>query len=228
MTTSYAHTERLLRGLPLLNTLSDEEWQRLNDLAEHQTVRRQEFIYRRGQPTDTLYFLLEGTVKIGTITDDGREVIKHLLHPVVLFGEGGLFGESTRDEFAMAQQSEVHLLRLPTSGFRHLVRGNHQLSMQLLQWIAERLRHTENRLEALISKDARQRIIDFLVEAANRRGKRVGFETLIRHTLTQQEIANITGTSRQTVTSVLNDLRKSNLIHFNRRSILIRDLNKLC
>ena len=76
-------------------------------------------------------------------------------------------------------------------------------------------------------KDARERIIDFLKDSAKKQGKRVGFETLIRHCYTQQDIANITGTSRQTVTSVMNDLKKSNLIYFNRRSILIRDMAKL-
>jgi len=83
-------------------------------------------------------------------------------------------------------------------------------------------------LESLIFKDARARIIDFLKDAADRHGRRIGIdELLVKHSLTQQDIANITGTSRQTVTSVLNDLKKLNLIHFTRRSFLIRDLAKL-
>ena len=73
----------------------------------------------------------------------------------------------------------------------------------------------------------RARIIDFIKESAEKRGRRVGFEMLFKHCLTQQDIANITGTSRQTVTSVLNDLKRSDLIYFNRRSILIRDIAKL-
>ncbi|MCB0680661.1 MAG: winged helix-turn-helix domain-containing protein, partial [Saprospiraceae bacterium] len=64
-------------------------------------------------------------------------------------------------------------------------------------------------------------------DTARQRGRKVGFETLLKHCLTQQDIANITGTSRQTVTSVLNELKKENLIYFNRRSILIRDLGRL-
>ncbi|MFT5763438.1 MAG: CRP/FNR family cyclic AMP-dependent transcriptional regulator, partial [Saprospiraceae bacterium] len=84
-----------------------------------------------------------------------------------------------------------------------------------------------NRLESLIFKDARTRIIEFLKDSAEKRGRRVGYEMLLKHSLTQQDIANLTGTSRQTVTSVLNELRKSDLIYFNRRSILIRDMAKL-
>ncbi len=166
-------------------------------------------------------------MKIGTGSDEDREVIKQILHPVAVFGELGLVGERKRKDFAVAMHEEVHLLSLPVDQFQQFMLHNHQLSIQLLQWIGSRLRRTESRLESLIFKDARERIIDFLKDSARKRGKRIGYETLIRHSLTQQDIANITGTSRQTVTSVLNDLRKSNLIYFNRRSILIRDMTKL-
>jgi CRP-like cAMP-binding protein len=73
----------------------------------------------------------------------------------------------------------------------------------------------------------RTRIVEFLKENADSRGRQVGLETMIKHSLTQQDIANLVGASRQTVAAILNELRKSNLIHFNRNTILIRDLDKL-
>ena len=105
--------------------------------------------------------------------------------------------------------------------------NNQRLLFSCLQHITQRLQKVEERLAKLVLKDARERIIEFLVDTAGKEGRRVGYETLVKHHLTQQDIANITGTSRQTVTSVFNDLRKSNLIYFNRNSILIRDLEKL-
>ena len=99
--------------------------------------------------------------------------------------------------------------------------------MKVMQIVGNRLMKAETRLEALIFKDARARIIDFLKDSVIRRGRKVGYEMLLKHCLTQQDIANITGTSRQTVTSVLNELRKENLIYFNRRTILIRDMERL-
>jgi CRP-like cAMP-binding protein len=89
------------------------------------------------------------------------------------------------------------------------------------------LANAENKLESLIFKDARTRIVEFIRETVNTRGQRVGYEMLLRHSLTHQDIANITCTSRQTVTLVLNDLRKSDLIYFNRGKILVRDMAKL-
>lgn len=190
-------------------------------------IPKQHRIYDAGELSDTLFILNRGTVKIGRHSKEGREVIKQIVHPVSLFGEMGLVGERTRQNFATAMNKEVVLYALSIREIQALLQNNSQLAVEMLQYFGNRLRRTENRLESLIFKDARERIIDFLKDAARKRGERVGYETLIRHSLTQQDIANITGTSRQTVTSVLNDLRKSNLIYFNRRSILIRDLAKL-
>ena len=90
-----------------------------------------------------------------------------------------------------------------------------------------RLMRAENKLESLIFKDARTRIIDFIKDSVNLRGRRVGYEMLLKHSLTHQDIANITCTSRQTVTLVLNELKKSDLIYFNRGKILVRDMARL-
>ena len=90
-----------------------------------------------------------------------------------------------------------------------------------------RLMKAENKLESLIFKDARTRIIDFIKESVNKRGHRIGYEMLLKHSLTHQDIANITCTSRQTVTLVLNELRQSDLIYFNRGKILVRDMARL-
>ena len=85
----------------------------------------------------------------------------------------------------------------------------------------------ERKIESLVFKDARTRIVDFLREMAEEKGQKVGFEMMIKNHLTHKDIASLTGTSRQTVTTVMNELREKNLINFDRRRILIRDLEKL-
>ena len=170
---------------------------------------------------------MKGIVKVGSVSDDGREVIKSILHPMAMFGELSLVGEKHRQDFAVAMNEEVHIFVLKTRDFQRLIAANQRLCVSLMNYIGKRLREVESKLEDLVFKDARARIIDFIKESANKRGRKVGFEMLFKHCLTQQDIANITGTSRQTVTSVLNDLKRSDLIYFNRRSILIRDIAKL-
>ncbi|MBR9919446.1 MAG: Crp/Fnr family transcriptional regulator [Bacteroidetes bacterium] len=216
-----------LRQFPLFQILNEEEFQEITDKAEYKVYPKYGHIYFADESSDQIFFLLKGVVKVGTHSDEGREVIKTIMHPTAMFGELGLVGEDIRPEFARAMNQEVHCYSVPVLAFRQLMRSNFDLCQRVLSLVGSRLRNTEDRLEALIFKDARTRIIDFLKDCANKRGRKVGFEMLFKHCLTQQDIANLTGTSRQTVTSVLNELRKENLIYFNRRSILIRDMARL-
>lgn len=218
---------QFLGSLPPLTSLDTEELQQLASTAQHRRVSKFHFIFMPDEPADHLFFLIRGRIKLGTYAYDGREVIKEILQPMALFGDLSLAGELKRSEFAQAMHDEVEYLAVRVADFQALMQQNQRLVFACLHHLSQRLQRVEERLASLVLKDARERIIDFLVDTAGKEGRRVGYETLVKHYLTQQEIANLTGTSRQTVTSVLNDLRKSNLIYFNRNSILIRDLEKL-
>lgn len=225
-----AKTEKaaeILRQFPLFEGLDEEHILGLAELVQHHRIMKNSSIYKEGSRPGQVYFLVKGMVKIGTHSGDGREVLKHILHPLSLFGELSLAGEQQRQDFAASMNMEAGLLSLRVEDIQAFMKADHRLAIRILNFIGRRLQKAESRLESLIFKDARERIIEFLKESADRHGKRIGYEMLIKHCLTQQDIANITGTSRQTVTSVLNDLKRSNLIHFNRRSILIRDMGKL-
>ncbi len=219
--------KKILDNFPLFEILSESEKELLYSMVEYRVKPKYSYIYMPDEMSHAIFFLIKGTIKIGTHSSDGKEVIKAILHPLAMFGEMSIVGEEKRQDFARAMNGEVQYFTLKVEDFHKLMKTNHNLSLKVLSLIGERLRKAENRLEALVFKDARTRIIDFLRDNAERRGRRVGYEMLFKHSLTQQDIANITGTSRQTVTSVLNELRKENLIYFNRKSILIRDMTKL-
>ena len=215
------------KQFPLFSVLNEDEMNQLFNIVEFRKVKKYDYIYKIGDPSKEVFFLVKGIVKIGRHSDDGREVIKNILHPMAMFGELPLMGEKTRQDYAISMNEDVHVYTLKVTEFQRLIATNHQLCIAIMNYVGNRLREVENRLEDLVFKDARARIIDFIKESAEKRGRRVGFEMLFKHCLTQQDIANITGTSRQTVTSVLNELKRSDLIYFNRRSILIRDMAKL-
>ena len=227
MNTRKENAAAVFKHFPLFEGFEEEQLQELATYAQFQRVGKHSSIYKEGTRSGRIYFLTKGIVKIGMHSGDGREVIKHVLHPMALFGELSLAGEQERQDFAASMNQEVLLLSLKVADLQRFMKTDHRLAIRVLNFIGSRLQKAENRLESLIFKDARERIIEFLKDSANKHGKRIGYEMLIKHCLTQQDIANITGTSRQTVTSVLNDLKKSNLIHFNRRSILIRDMGRL-
>jgi CRP-like cAMP-binding protein len=216
-----------LNQFPLFEALSADELKRLSEMMEMKVKPRYSFIYMPGDPSDVIYFLARGTVKIGTHSVDGKEVIKSLIHPMAMFGELGLIGESERQDFAQALKEDVNLYVLKVEDFKKIMRQNFDLCNKIISLFGSRLVRAESKLESLIFKDARTRIIDFIKDAVHQRGRRVGYEMLLKHSLTHQDIANITCTSRQTVTLVLNELKKSDLIYFNRGKILVRDMAKL-
>lgn len=216
-----------LEQFPLFNVLDRATLSQIAEKVTFKAIDRFDFIYMPDQKSNTIYFLVKGNVKIGTHFKDGKEVIKSILHPNAMFGEHGLIGEEVRQDFAQAMNQQVHLCILRVDDFKKMMENNHRLCLNIIQILGTRLQETESRLESLIFKDARTRIIDFLKETVRNRGRRIGYEMLLKHSMTQQDIANLTGTSRQTVTSVLNELRNANLIYFNRKKILIRDMANL-
>jgi CRP-like cAMP-binding protein len=218
----------ILESIPFFNVLDREETEILAHHMEYNSAPKNSNIYSEGDTPDFFYILSEGSVKIGSHHEDGREIIKQVLHPRMVFGEMALIQQRVpHHNFATSLSSMTSYYRIGVDRFRLMMDQNPQLSMSVISMIGYKLLQTENQLESLIFKDARGRIIDFIVENAHQCGKQVGLETLLKHSLTQQDIANYTGTSRQTVTAVLNDLRKTNKIYFTRNSILIRDISAL-
>lgn len=216
-----------ISAFPLFDCLDPAEKTMLESMVECKVKQKYSFIYLPDEPSDTIFFLARGSVKTATHSADGKEVIKSIFHPLAMFGELGIVGEAARTDLAQCLREEVHLYLLSVDDMKLLMQRNFALCDRVLSLFGSRLIQAENKLESLIFKDARSRIIDFIKEAIARDGTKVGYEMLLRHSLTHQDIANITCTSRQTVTLVLNELKKSDLIYFNRGKILVRDMEKL-
>ncbi len=188
--------------------------------------KKAEFIYFPEQKSKYVYLIAEGRIKIGTYSQEGKETIKAVLSKGEIFGELALVGEETRTDFAQAMDA-VSICPLTLEDMEELMKRNKTLSLKITKLIGLRLLKAERRIESLIFKDARTRIIDYLVDQAIERGQKIGFETLVKNFLTHNDIAKLTATSRQTVTTILNDLRDKNLLTFDRKRLLIRDLDKL-
>lgn len=189
--------------------------------------QKDDFIYFPEEAADTIYMIAEGRVKIGHYLDDGKEVISTILGHGEIFGELALAGELKRKEFAQVMDDKTSVCPLSLGNLKALMYDNQELSFKMLKLIGLRLMKLERKIELLVFKDARTRIIEFLKDSAAWKGKKVGFETMIPTRLTHKDIAALTGTSRQTVTTILNELKDQNLINFDRKKILIRDLETL-
>ncbi len=211
----------------LFNIMCPHKTAAMADAHEFIKYRKNQFIYFPNDKARHIFMIAEGRVRIGSYLDDGKEIIKAILTTGEIFGELVLAGEDTRNDFAQAMDDDTMVCPISIDEMKELMADNKELSLKIYKLIGLRIRKLERKIESLVFKDARTRIIEFLKEAAAWKGKKVGFETMIPTKLTHKDIANLTGTSRQTVTTILNELKDKNLIYFDRRKILIRDLEKL-
>lgn len=189
--------------------------------------KKDEFIYFPDETATHIYMIVSGRVRLGHYQEDGKEIVTAILTNGEIFGELAMAGEETRKDFAQAMDANTTICPLSIEDLKDLMKEDRELSFKILKLIGLRLMKLERKLELLVFKDARTRIVEFLKDTAAWKGKKVGFETMIPTRLTHKDIAALTGTSRQTVTTILNDMKEKNLINFDRKKILIRDLEAL-
>lgn len=205
------------------NKLGDE---RVMGKHLSKTYKKGESVYVPKDLSDRIFFINEGRVRVFVMNEDGKEITKAILGRGEVFGELVLLGESSRHDHAVALE-DTSVCVVTKDELHDLMRDRSELNLFFMRMFAARQLDMERRLESLIFKDSRSRIIEFLVNLVKSKGQKVGFEWLVRSFVTHQEIANFTATSRQTVTTTLNDLRYKKLLTFNRSRLLVRDLEKL-
>ena len=210
----------------LFNVLCPHKTKDLEEKHDMNHYKKEQFIYFPEDNSKYIYMIAEGRVKIGNYTDEGKEVVKAILTKGEVFGELALTGEEKRSDFAQAME-DTTVCPMSIEDMEALMKDDKELNLKIFKLIGWRIKKLERKIESLVFKDARTRVIDFIRDAAEWKGQKVGFETLIKTKLTHKDIASLTGTSRQTVTTILNELKDKNIINFDRRRILIRDMDLL-
>ncbi len=190
------------------------------------TVLKNEYVYLPNQSSDKIFFITNGRIKIGSYADNGKEITKTILGKGEVFGELAMLGETERRDYAIALE-ETTLCIINSEDMKSIIKDHSSISLFFMKMMGSKVIEMENRLESLVFKDSRSRIVEYLSELVRKRGQRVGYEWVVRNFITHQEIANLTATSRQTVTTVLNELRNQDILTFNRKRLLVRDLDKL-
>lgn len=190
------------------------------------SYKKGEFIYFSDDKSDKVFFIHEGAVKIASYTAEGDEVIKAVLQKGEVFGEMAMFGEQRRSDYAKAvENTEVCVLdRDQVGGLMQEVSGFRNFLMGLM---GRRVIYTQKRVESLLFKDAKTRIAEYVFNQAKKHGSSSARGIRVRNHLTHQEIASFTGTSRQTVTTILNKFRENDLLDFDRKTFYIKNMDAL-
>jgi CRP/FNR family cyclic AMP-dependent transcriptional regulator len=207
--------------------LGKAELETLRDFSRTLTFRKNEHLFPAGQAPRQVMVVLGGRVKTGVLGEDGREIVSSVLYRGDMLGESGTWSTDQRGPFAVALDKQVEMLVFDSEDFRRLLARVPALARYVLETVGEKLQRAESRHRALLFHPARKRVVDCLKQMALREGIQIGYEVLLRNCPTHQDLADLAGTSRQTVTSILNELRQRKLLHVDRKNILLRDLNAL-
>ena len=218
----------LIRNYDLWCHLSDEEYEELH--IEHQFIEapRGEYIYFEAFNHNRLYFIKEGYIKIGYIDDEGNEKVKEIISKGEIFGQFTLERNNLNGEFAKAYKNDVSLCAFTIEDFEKLLKKKPDLALKFSKQVGAKLRHIENRLVNLLNKSVKTRLLHFfwhLVEQEIGLSTTQGF--CIPNYLTHEDIASLIGSSRQTVTTMINELAAEQVLSYDRNQICFLDVKKL-
>ena len=198
----------------------------LTQELEPVSFTRGEIVFVEGEPGDTLYIITSGKVKIGRKSADGRESLITLMGPSNMFGELAIFDPGPRTSTVTAV-TDVNAVMMSRSVLRNWITDRPEIAEQLLRVLARRLRRTNDTLSDLIFTDVPGRVAKQLLYLAQRFGKREGDALRVDHELTQEEIAQLVGSSRETVNKALSDFAQRGWIRVQGKSILIDNTERL-
>jgi CRP/FNR family cyclic AMP-dependent transcriptional regulator len=216
----------VLRRAPLFASLDDQAFAALTEELTEVDLSRGSTLFHEGDPGDQLYFIVSGKIKLGRTASDGRESLVAIMGPGELFGEMALFDPSPRSTSATAV-SETRLAGLKHENLKKVIERSPDVSAQLLQALARRLRRTNESLADLVFSDVPGRVAKALLDLADRFGRPATDGILVAHELTQEELAQLVGASRETVNKALAEFVQRGWIRLEARAVVILDLQRL-
>ena len=211
-----------LQDISIFSGLKQEEVRKIADFCMPRTYPKNSMIILEEEFGDTVFAICEGTVKITRVNDEGKEVILALLGPGEIFGEMAIIDGESRSANALAQEN-CTLLAFPQNEFLKILKTYFEVSFSLMGELARRLRKSDQQIEALSLSDAENRIGVSMLNLAEDMGSIRKGKVTIEKLPFQQDIANMAGTSRETVSRVLKMFEEKNLIIKTGHRLVIPD-----
>ena len=216
-----------LRDHKLFRSLSFGQIKQLCIITGFKKAKKGEIIYFSSSDLPRIFLLKKGNIKIVSVDEDGNETIKDIIQKGDLFGELTLETDNQSDEYAKVLSDDVAICSFLMSDFEDLLLRNPSLALSYTKFVGLKMKRIRNSYSNLISKDAKTRLYQFLKDWADKEGKKEGNKVTIENYLTQNDIAQIICTSRQTATQLLNEMEEKGMIQYNRKEISISDITNL-
>jgi CRP/FNR family cyclic AMP-dependent transcriptional regulator len=218
--------DEVLQRAGLFQGVDPEAAEALGKDLEIAEIRKGDVVFTEGEPGDSLYIILSGKVKLGRRAADGRQNLIAIMGPADMMGELSLFDPGPRTATATAV-TDLRLARLRKQALRPWLTNRPEIAEQLLRVLARRLRRTNDALADLIFTDVPGRVAKNLLQMAARFGTRDGGVLRVTHDLTQEELAQLVGASRETVNKALADFASRGWLRLDGKSVIILDPERL-
>ena len=215
----------LLQSVSIFWDLNEDELGHIADKMVAKHFENGNYIFLEDSEGEQCFFVLEGSVKVTRLSKDGREVILAMLNEGEFFGEMSLLDGESRSANVIALE-KTKVLTLDRNDFIAVVNDYPKIAVQLLKELARRLRKSDRQIASLSLSDAEKRIALCIIRFADEQGVIQNGKVSIPKTPIQQDIANMAGTSRETVSRALGLLEKEDLIERNGRELIILDYKK--
>jgi CRP-like cAMP-binding protein len=213
------HAE-MLKKVSLFENVEDAELERITNLLTSRDVPKDAQIVTQDEPGDALFIIARGRVKVVLYGDNGREVILTILKAGEFFGEMSLVDDMPRSANVIASEDATVLI-LKRDQFTEHVRKSPAMALNIMAELSKRLRRADEIIGNLATLDVYGRVAHIMIELAKKDGEEVEEGILIRERPTQQDIASMIGTSRETVSRVLSEFQKRGFVEMRGREILL-------
>jgi CRP/FNR family transcriptional regulator, cyclic AMP receptor protein len=191
------------------------------------TYRKNEFLFMEDDPCTDIILIDQGKVKVGHYDDAGNECILTILGRGDILGEMAFLGETRHREFAEVIEDNTQICKMSLAKAHELAREYVPFSIEMNRRIGGHIRKLERRIEILLFKDVKLRLLEFLIDLGKDAGRARDGGIYISHSFTQTDIAMLIGTSRKSASLMLNEIEDEGLIRFDRRHIFIFDMKAL-
>jgi CRP/FNR family transcriptional regulator len=218
--------EAILRRAPLFSALDPDAAAALQTAARRRRFRRGDTIFSEGDAGDALYVVIDGKIKIFRTASDGRENMLAVLGPGEMVGELSLFDPGPRTA-TVAAITDCTLASLAHDALRPWISGRPELCEQLLRALAQRLRRTNDVMADLVFSDVPGRVAKALLDLADRFGAPDSEGIRVTHDLTQEELAQLVGASRETVNKALSEFASRGWLRLEGRTVVLIERDRL-
>jgi len=216
-----------IKNCGLFEQLGDEELRRLDARCRSRALARNHPVYLPADAADTVYLLAKGRVKICHLTGEGKQSILGFVEPGEIFGELAVMTTvSARDEYAEAIEPTT-IISIPDSELQQLMAEHPGIAQGVLEVIGQRRIRIERRLKNLLFLSNRERVTHLLLDLAEQYGRSTPDGIALGINLSHQELANLIGSTRETVTVVLGELQNEGLIRLGRRKVMLTNPMRL-